>query len=205
MKRIRTDIFNIDTIKRAPFAGALLVSEPFLDETYFNHSVVALVEFSPREGALGMVLNNLTAYHMPDILPCVERNSHTESIPVYLGGPVANDRLFYIHTLGPDIISSCDEFAPGLYAGGSFEDVLGYINSGYPTEGKIRFIIGYAGWSCGQLEDELEKGSWAVADIAVRPDDVITGSDDAYWHKILATMVPRYRNWLYYPQNLQSN
>lgn len=205
MKRIKTDIFNIDTVKRAPFAGALLVSEPFLDDSYFNHAVATLVEFSPREGALGMVLNNLTGYRMPDILPRVVRNDHTESIPVFLGGPVATDRLFYIHTLGPDIIANSEEFADGLYAGGSFDDVLDYINSGYPVEGKIRFMIGYAGWTCGQLEDELENNTWAVADMTLPADEIITGSDDPYWHKILATMGPRYRNWLYYPQNLQSN
>ena len=77
---------------------------------------------------------------MPDILPGqVDRTPETESIPVFLGGPVSDDRLFYIHNLGPDIISDCDEYFPGLYAGGSFRDVLNYVNSGYPVDGRIRF------------------------------------------------------------------
>ncbi len=59
---------------------------------------------------------------------------------VFLGGPVSDDRLFYIHNLGPDIISDCDEYFPGLYAGGSFRDVLNYVNSGYPVDGRIRFL-----------------------------------------------------------------
>lgn len=205
MKRIKTDLFNIATIKRAPFCGALLVSQPFLDESYFNHSVAVIVEYSPQEGTLGMVLNNLTGYRMPDILPQIVRNDSTESIPVFLGGPVANDRLFYIHTLGPDIIADCDEFAPGIYAGGNFQDILSYVNSGYPTEGRIRFIIGYSGWSGGQLEKELEENSWAVTDMAMTPEMLLSGSDDSYWHKTVATMGEHYRTWKYFPQDIQSN
>ncbi len=205
MKKIKTDIFNIETVKRPPFAGALLVAQPFLDESYFNHAVAAIVQYSPQDGALGMVLNNLTAYRMPDILPSVVRNDFTESIPVFLGGPVGTDRLFYIHTLGPDIIAGSAEFAPGLYAGGDFNDVLNYINSGYPVDGCIRFMIGYCGWSSGQLESELDENSWAVADMLSPADAVLRDADDAYWHKVVSRMGAHYRNWQYFPQNTQSN
>ena len=49
-------------MKREPFGGALLVAGPFLEESYFNHGVVSLVSYSQEDGAMGMVLNNLTGY-----------------------------------------------------------------------------------------------------------------------------------------------
>ena len=206
MKRIKTNLFDITTVKREGFGGALLVAGPFLEESYFNQGVVSLVSYSQEDGAMGMVLNNLTGYRMPDILPGqVDRTPETESIPVFLGGPVSDDRLFYIHNLGPDIISDCDEYFPGLYAGGSFRDVLNYVNSGYPVDGRIRFFIGYSGWSAGQLEEELLNEVWAVADMHGDTSEVLRGADDPYWHSVVRTMGESYRNWLYHPQNVQCN
>lgn len=46
MKRIKTNLFDITTVKREPFGGALLVAGPFLEESYFNHGVVSLVSYS---------------------------------------------------------------------------------------------------------------------------------------------------------------
>ena len=205
MRRIHTDIFNIDIESRPPFQGGLLISEPFLQESYFKHSVVTLVSYSREEGALGLVMNHLTEYKMPDILPQIERTSETEAIEVFLGGPVADDRLFYMHTLGPDVISRAQEIGEGLYVGGDFTDVVSYVNSGYPVKGIIRFFIGYSGWVAGQLEEEIDNNVWAVAD---RSDDVsqlLTGANDAYWHRAVKSLGAKYRAWLYHPSDIHSN
>lgn len=203
MKRISTDIFNIVIEQRKPYSGALLVAEPFLSESYFKHSVVCLVDYNERDGGLGLVMNHLTHYRMPDILPQVVRTDATQAIPVFCGGPMSEDRLFYIHTLGPEIISNSSELTPGVYVGGSFEDALDYINSGYPTEGKIRFFVGYSGWGSGQLEEEIKANTWAVTEM---PDKgLLDGSKDGYWHKTVRGMGRKYRGWLYHPEDIHAN
>lgn len=205
MKRIRTTLFNIDIERRDPYVGAMLVAEPFLKESYFNHAVVTVVNYSKEEGALGLVMNHLTTYKMPDILEQVVRNEHTEAIPVFSGGPVADDRLFYLHTLGPEVVAECMHVKGDLYVGGDFNDILAYINSGYPTEGKIRFFIGYSGWTPGQLEEELDNNVWAVADTHGPSSAMLRGADDAYWHRTVRAMGDRYRGWLYHPMDVHAN
>lgn len=205
MKRIRTDIFNIDIESKAPYQGSLLVAEPFLQESYFNHAVVTLVSYDRKDGALGLVMNNITDFKMPDLLPQIDRTEETEKIEVFLGGPVADDRLFYIHTLGPEVISDAAPVGGGLYVGGKFEDVVNYVNSGYPTDGRIRFFVGYSGWVPGQLEEEIGNNVWAVTDLPQDPSDMLSGADDPYWHRIVKNMGLKYRSWLYHPRDIHSN
>lgn len=205
MKRIHTDIFNIDIESRPPFQGGLLVAEPFLQESYFKHSVVTLVSYSNEEGALGLVMNHLTEYKMPDILPLIENTKETQAIEVFLGGPVADDRLFYLHTLGPEVISRAQEVGDGLYVGGEFSDVVNYVNSGYPVSGRIRFFIGYSGWVAGQLEEEIGNNVWAVTDRPGDPAQLLTGANDSYWHRVVKSMGSKYRSWLYHPSDIHSN
>ncbi|WP_289692515.1 YqgE/AlgH family protein, partial [uncultured Duncaniella sp.] len=157
-------IFNIDIDTRCiPRPGSLLVAEPFLRERYFHHAVICLVDYEPKGSAMGIVLNNRTTYTLQDILPSV---TATDAIPVYCGGPMSCDRLYFMHTLG-GLIPDSREIIPGLYIGGDFDTVLSIVNDGYAVDGHIRFFLGYAvdghirfflgysGWDMEQLDGEL--------------------------------------------------
>ena len=193
-------LFNINISSGMPHPGALLVTEPFLRDEYFSHAVICLIEYAVGQTSMGIVRNHPTAYTLQGLVPGVTR---TESIPVYNGGPLSCDRLYFVHSLG-DIIPESQTIRPGLYIGGDLKAMLDYVNAGYPIEGYIRFFIGYSGWSREQLDEELRNNVWAVTDFT-DTETLLTGDDDAYWHRYVKAMGGKFRGWLYHPKNPQAN
>ena len=181
-------------------AGVLLVAEPFLREEHFNHAVILLIDFEKNDSAMGLVLNKPTGYVLGE---AVEGISEKIEIPIYCGGPVSVDRLFYIHLLG-DIIPHSKQLSDKLYIGGDFDAVRDYVNSGAPTDGIIRFFVGYSGWDIGQLEQEVHNHTWAVAPKTTNRD-ILKEDGDSFWYHTVRSMGEPYRNWLYHPLNPQLN
>ena len=102
-----------------------------------------------------------------------------------------------------DLVSSVKVKTP-LAIRGDFDVLLSIINDGYDTEGSVRFFIGYSGWSPGQLDEELLKKVWAVTDIR-DSHSLLKGAEDSYWHRVVRSMGPEFRGWLYHPRNPHSN
>lgn len=177
-----------------PATGRLLVSEPSLTDPHFNHSVVCLIDYSDNDEALGIVLNRATPFTLDRAIDGVKPGI---SVPVFAGGPVGNDRLVYLHTLGP-LLRNSREISKGLYLGGEIDDALDYVNSGCDIEGSIRFFIGYSGWSRGQLTDEIKERSWVVAE-PVDPHLLLSQSDNTLWHTVVRSLGEDYRDWRYSP------
>jgi len=182
--------------------GKLLVAEPFSDESYFSHAVVSLIDYDAAGGAMGVVLNNLTDSKLSEMLD--DMPVHVD-VPVFCGGPLALNRLFFLHTLGDSIIPRARQYMPGVYVGGDFEAMLDYINSGYEVEGVVRFFVGYSGWEEGQLESEIAGGCWAVGDAPERVAELLCGSGDAFWHKAVKNLGATYRAWRLVPRSVFVN
>lgn len=195
-------IFNIDIDTPTPRPGKLMVAEPFMTDDYFRHSVVCMVECGPDVNAMGIVLNHSTGYTLQEL---VSEITVEEPVPVFCGGPLSCDRLYYLHTLGPRLIPGSLAVAPGLYIGGDFEAMIEYVNEGFPIEGTVRFFVGYSGWSHEQLEAELSQNTWKVTNIHTPAGLELTGSDDAYWHRHVRAMGSAFRGWRYHPRNPQCN
>lgn len=203
MKRLDDHgIFDIKVVHRDILPGSILVAEPFLREGYFNHAVISLVDYSREEGAMGVVMNNpLSGTSLQDVMSSVKRN---DPIPVYCGGPVASDRIYFLHALShlfPDDI----EISEGLYVGRDFATIIDYVNSGYPLDGRLRFFIGYSGWEPKQLEKECMENVWAVNQPVLSAEEALTGDEDAYWHKTVRRLGEEYRQWLLHPKNPSLN
>lgn len=182
--------------------GDLLIAEPFLDEDYFSRAVVAVIDYEKGGEATGVVLNNRAVCALADVFKQVSRSV---DVPLYVGGPLGYDRLYFIHTLGADVLAGARPFAPGLYLGGDFDCMIDYVNSGYPVDGVVRFFVGYSGWAKGQLEDELKNEVWAVSGMPDRADSVLTGSGDEFWRKAVGRLGGPYRSWLLIPHDVRSN
>src|SRR3954467_6092647 len=101
----------------APDAGRLLISEPFMMDPNFKRSVILLTEYS-EAGAMGFVLNHQSEYLLGDLLPDLPYSE----MPVYIGGPVGEDTLHFIHRCN-DKISGGIEIGDGIFWGGDFEMV----------------------------------------------------------------------------------
>jgi len=200
MPDLDSSIFNINLPSRTPEVGSLLVAEPFLRETYFNHGVISLVEYGQGKSAMGLVLNKPTGYMLGEIVEGI----HDEvDLPVYCGGPLSCDRLFYLHSLGNEFNGS-RKITDGLYIGGDFEQVRRYVNMGCDTYGKMRFFVGYSGWDPRQLEDEIDNHVWAVAPKPAN-SEIFKEDGVSCWYRIVRMLGKPYRNWLLHPVNPQYN
>lgn len=137
-----------------PAAGILLISDPFLKDPNFMRTVVFLCEHQDQ-GSFGFVLNRKYENTIDELIPDLEGHK----LPVYYGGPVQMDTIHFLHQY-PDEIPGGMEVINGVYWGGDFEKVVEMIKNDAIEPHKIRFYIGYSGWSSGQLDDELKEKSW---------------------------------------------
>jgi putative transcriptional regulator len=138
--------------------GILLISDPFLKDPNFTRTVVLLCEHQPSKGSFGFVLNRLFDQTLNDLVPDVTRSN----IPVYYGGPVQIDTIHFIHQQ-PELIKGGFEIVKGVYWGGEFDTVIDLLNNGLLDLKKIKFFIGYSGWSGGQLDNELNEKAWILS------------------------------------------
>jgi putative transcriptional regulator len=138
----------------SPESGIMLISDPFLKDPNFMRTVILLCEHNP-DGSFGFVLNRPFEQRLDDFIPELSGFS----IPVYFGGPVQTDTLHFIHSL-PDQIPDGLNVADGVYWGGNFQSVIELIRERALDLNRIRFFLGYSGWSNGQLDEELNEKSW---------------------------------------------
>ncbi|ELR71476.1 hypothetical protein C900_02539 [Fulvivirga imtechensis AK7] len=190
------DYFKFNNNQK-PEKGSLLISEPFLPDPNFERTVVLLCEHS-SEGSFGFVLNKVSAVTLEEIMEDV--NSFNE--PVYIGGPVQQDTLHFIHRA--NYLEGGVEVSPGLYWGGNFEQLMILIDTKQIKAEDFRFFIGYSGWGAGQLEDELKTDSWIVANHAT-PDLVFEEDGENLWRAVLKQLGGRYNIYSNYPTDPRLN
>ena len=196
MTDIDSLLFKIEMSQRAPHAGALLIAEPFLREEYFCHAVICIIEYDADKSTMGIVMNKPTGYTLNTLINQV--SDHVD-IPVYCGGPLSCDRLYFIHTLG-NMIPDAQKISDGLYIGGDFDTTVRYLNMGLISPSNIRFFLGYSGWDPGQLNDEIKQHVWAVS-LPSHNEDLFNDDGDKYWHQHVKAMGDEYKGWKYHPEN----
>jgi putative transcriptional regulator len=136
----------------------LLIAMPNLHDGMFDRSVIVICEHSP-EGAMGLVINRLLDISLAKALEAVNITPPEDAAqkPVFWGGPVQPQHGFILHEGAGDWQVSM-AVGEGLFLTSS-PDILMAIAE---HRGPERFLLalGYAGWSEGQLEQELSENSW---------------------------------------------
>lgn len=188
-----TDIFKIETNHVVPARGKILISEPFLCDHLFGRSVILLIDHT-IDGTMGLVMNKPLPIRLNDLLKEVNCE---ERIPLYKGGPLSTDTLFYLHTL--ENISGALPISQGFYLNGDFEAIKRYLKEGKPVRGRIRFFLGYAGWDSGQLTEEIQENTWLVGkqNISLLMDESASGE---LWKSSLSQLGEKYKMWSRFPQ-----
>ena len=155
--------------------GHLLIAGPALLDPNFWRTVVLVGEHSD-EGALGVVLNRSSETSVEEALP--ELTLLAEDLgAVHVGGPVQ-----------PSAVVVLADFVDPDAAGSLVLDSVGFLPSEVePGElaelRRARVYAGYAGWGPGQLDGELEEGSWIVE--PALPEDVFTDDPESLWSDVL--------------------
>ena len=180
-----------------PEKGRLLISEPFLPDPNFERTVVLLCEHND-DGSFGFVLNK------PSILKVNEVMEDIKNIgePVFVGGPVQQDTLHFIHR--NTTIENSSQILEGICWGGSFESLMFLTDTGQVSAENIRFFLGYSGWAPGQLVTELEEDSWIVCDYVT--EELLFETDPKLmWKKALDNMGGRFSVYSNYPVDPRLN
>lgn len=155
--------------------GQLLIAGPALLDPNFWRTVVLVGEHS-EEGALGVVLNRSSETPVEEALP--ELTLLGEDLgAVHVGGPVQ-----------PSAVVVLADFVDPTAAETLVLDSVGFLPSEVEPDAlgelrRARVYAGYAGWGPGQLDDELEDGSWIVE--PARAEDVFTDDPEGLWSDVL--------------------
>lgn len=131
-------------------------STPMLNDTIFEQSVILITEYNEK-GALGFIINKSFGRMLNEL----EEFKHSLPFPIYTGGPVDQEHLYFVHQR-PDLIADGKLIAEGIYLGGNFQQAVEGINNRTLTTADLKIFIGYCGWDGAELESEIEEGSWTV-------------------------------------------
>lgn len=144
------------------FANHFLIAMPSIQDPIFGGTVVYVCEHNEK-GVLGVVINKPTDMTMDVLFDRIDLkvadglHAHVVNEPIMFGGPVQDDRGFVLHSPGGRYSSSLavtDEVAFTTSI-----DVLEAVASGDGPQ-RLLVSIGYAGWSPGQLEEEISRNGW---------------------------------------------
>lgn len=194
----KDELFKIQSNTLYVKTGDVLLSEPFLNDFYFSRSVILLIDHHEEEGSLGVIINKRLSIAFNDI---VEGFPHFEA-DVYLGGPVATDRIFFIHTIG-NLIPDSHEIIKGIFWSGNISALKSMIRYDLIKPYEIRFYVGYAGWDKGQLKQELKHNSWLVSNATSK--DILMTNPREMWNTFVNNMGKRYKLWKSFPINPTDN
>jgi putative transcriptional regulator len=170
--------------------GQLLVAMPGMVDERFARSVIYLCAHS-AEGAMGIVVNRPAAdLNMPDLLvqldiipeaDLIQLPNRVGRMQVLMGGPVETSRGFVLHSPDFFIDQSTLPIDESICLTATV-DILRAIAGGQGPESAV-LALGYAGWSAGQLESEIQANGWL--NCPADPEIVFHASAEARYERAL--------------------
>jgi putative transcriptional regulator len=146
-------------MQQTSLAHHFLIAMPALDDPNFQRSVTYICEHN-ENGAMGIVINRQTDLELGEVLEHMQIPIQADAVrhqPVYSGGPVQQDRGFVLHRPPGNWVSKLTVSRD--IAVTTSRDILEAISVGEGPDESI-FVLGYAGWAPGQLEQELADNAW---------------------------------------------
>jgi putative transcriptional regulator len=177
--------------------GQLLLDGGKLHGSFFHRAVVLICQHDAG-GAFGLILNRPAGSKVGEAVVANLPEALKEQ-PLYLGGPVQPGVLSFLHS---DKFVPHANVMPELNLGHSIEALMD-LSETYSTTQKLRLFAGYAGWSPGQLEQEMARHDWLTHPATV---DLVFKSEPAQlWKEILRQKDPKLRWLADSPENLSWN
>ena len=167
--------------------GRLLVAVPKMPDPRFRNTIILMIEHN-KNGAFGLIINRplgFAEFEMESNQEGAEMLPSSRTL-VFSGGPVEPRKSFIIHTTDYENKGTV-KVAHGVWMTANLE-ILHAIASGKGPK-KILHVIGYSGWSPGQLETEMSRDDWYTS--PVTPKLVFNKNQDGKWEKALEE---RYRD-----------
>ncbi len=145
-----------------------LIAMPSMEDPYFSRSLTYICEHN-EEGAMGIVVNQPSTMNLKQLLEQTDKDAivadDRQDQIILAGGPVSQERGFVLHTHEGQWASSLALSSDIMVT--TSKDILTAIGNKSGPQSSV-IALGYAGWTAGQLEEEMQHNSWLT--IEADPD-----------------------------------
>lgn len=169
---------------------------PDVSGDIFSRAVVLIIDHN-EEGAFGLVLNKKNGYISQNLRKRIGFN-----IEIYEGGPVENNKAFFIvkgQPLNEFTLKINDDF----YFTEDAETIIGEATKNRLDPSHIKIFSGYSGWVAKQLENEIRNHYWAVVDTLQL--DYTSPCHQDLWKNIMQNLGGQFLLWANMPQDVSMN
>ncbi len=161
-------------------AGKFLVASRALGDPNFSEAVILLLRYDEDQGAMGLIVNRRSDIPLSKVFEDLKQAKGRTDL-AYLGGPVETDNVLALLKS-----SDAPEDAPKVFGNVyliSNKELLEKTLADKADPSVFHVYLGYAGWSAGQLERELQVGAWHV----MSPDaaSVFDADPDSVWQRLI--------------------
>jgi putative transcriptional regulator len=177
--------------------GQLLLDSGQLRGSFFQRTVVLICQHD-AEGAFGLILNRQTGNNAGEMI-VADLPEVLKTCPLYVGGPVQPAALSFLLT---DSFIPDANVLPNVSLSHSL-DTLIEVGESFSSTQRVKLFAGYAGWSPGQLEDEMKRKAWITHPASL--ELVFDTKPDDLWQKVLRQKGWEYRLLSQMPEDLSSN
>ncbi|MGC5742931.1 YqgE/AlgH family protein [Chryseobacterium sp. NFX27] len=178
------------------YKGKILISTPDISGDIFSRSVVLIVEHN-ESGAFGLILNKKNSQMSSKF-----KNFFDFKIEVYDGGPVENDKVFFI-VKEKKVTEVYSEISKDFYITEDIESIISAVLNKELSINDVKIFSGYSGWSAEQLDDEIKRKMWTVVDIYNL--DYTLPNDQTLWKSIMQNLGGEYLLWANAPEDISLN
>ena len=168
-----------------PDRGMFLVARRTLHGPHFGQTIVYLVEHG-EDGTLGLIVNRPGDISLSEAIPDIEDKQAAAHV-LYYGGPVGLPMILML-ARNESATEGMEHVANGVYIS-SDRLVLDEMLAAQKPRSEVRFYLGYSGWAAGQLDAELERGSWHV--VAADTDAIFSDKTDLLWDRLIDQLEPK--------------
>lgn len=178
------------------YKGKILISTPDISGDIFSRSVVLIIEHN-ESGAFGLILNKKNSQMSSKF-----KNFFDFKIEVYDGGPVENDKVFFI-VKDKKVTEIYSEINKNFYITEDIESIISAVLNKELSIHDVKIFSGYSGWSAEQLDGEVQRKMWTVVDVYNL--DYTLPNDQTLWKSIMQNLGGEYLLWANSPEDISLN
>ncbi|WP_392437666.1 YqgE/AlgH family protein [Cruoricaptor ignavus] len=178
------------------YKGKILISAPDLSGDIFSRAVVLMIDHN-EQGAFGLILNRRN-----DEISAHMRQIFGFDVAVYEGGPMENDKIFFI-VRGVPLTEAFLKVDENYYLTEDVEAIAAEIISGRLNTEDVKIFSGYSGWAAMQLESEIARRAWTVVEVFNM--DYTAPNDQTLWKHIMQNLGGEFLLYANAPENVMMN
>lgn len=178
------------------YKGKILISTPDISGDIFSRSVVLIIEHN-ENSAFGLILNKKNSKMSNRF-----KNFFDFKIEVYDGGPVENEKVFFI-IKGKKVTEIFTEINDEFYVTEDIETIINSVLSNELRIEDVKIFSGYSGWGALQLDSEIKRKMWTVVDVYNL--DYTLPNDQSLWKSIMQNLGGEYLLWANAPEDISLN